>query len=137
MSVNVLGGPLQACSFDPLTGWFRDGCCRTDDADAGTHVVCARVTDEFLRFSLAAGNDLVTPRPQWRFAGLKAGDRWCLCVNRWLEALEAGVAPPVVLEATHELALAVVPLEVLKAHAWRAPAPGAASGNDTGSATGA
>ena len=123
MSVNVLGGPLQACSFDPLTGWFRDGCCRTDDADTGTHVVCARVTDEFLRFSLAAGNDLVTPRPQWRFAGLKVGDRWCLCVNRWLEALEAGVAPPVVLEATSHRTLSFVPLEVLQAHAWQGVPP--------------
>ena len=126
MSVNVLGGPLQACSYDPLTGWFRDGCCRTDDADAGTHVVCARVTDEFLRFSLAAGNDLITPRPQWRFAGLKPGDRWCLCVNRWLEALEAGVAPPVVLEATSHRALAFVPLEVLHAHAWEGAPPSGA-----------
>ncbi len=134
---NVLGGVLAACSFDPLTGFFRDGCCRTRSDDLGQHVVCARVTEAFLQYSLAQGNDLVTPRPEYRFHGLKPGQRWCLCAQRWLQAWQAGVAPPVVLEATHELALAVVPLEVLKAHAWRAPAPGAASGNDTGSATGA
>lgn len=116
--LNVLGGDLQSCSYDPLTGFFRDGCCRTDASDHGTHVVCARVTADFLAFSVAQGNDLVTPRPEWRFAGLQPGDRWCLCVNRWLEALEAGVAPPVVLEATHSSALQKVPLEVLRQHAW-------------------
>lgn len=115
---NVLGGPLQACSYDPLTGFFRDGCCRTDASDHGTHVVCARVTADFLAFSTSRGNDLSTPRPEWRFAGLKPGDRWCLCVQRWLEALEAGFAPPVVLEATHAAALEHVSLDVLKAHAW-------------------
>lgn len=115
---NVLGGPLQACSYDPLTGFFRDGCCRTDASDHGTHVVCARVTADFLAFSISRGNDLSTPRPDWRFAGLKPGDRWCLCVRRWLEALEAGFAPPVVLEATHASALEHVSLDVLKAHAW-------------------
>lgn len=115
---NVLGGPLQACSYDPLTGFFRDGCCRTDASDHGTHVVCARVTADFLAFSISRGNDLSTPRPEWRFAGLKPGDRWCLCVQRWLEALEAGFAPPVVLEATHAAALEHVSLDVLKAHAW-------------------
>jgi hypothetical protein len=115
---NVLGGPLQACSYDPLTGFFRDGCCRTDASDHGTHVVCARVTADFLAFSISRGNDLSTPRPDSRFAGLKPGDRWCLCVRRWLEALEAGFAPPVVLEATHASALEHVSLDVLKAHAW-------------------
>lgn len=114
---NVLGGELRACSFDPLTGFFRDGCCRTDAQDRGSHVVCARVTADFLAFSLARGNDLVTPRPDWRFAGLRPGDRWCLCALRWQEALEAGVAPPVCLESTHERALAYVRLEDLQAHA--------------------
>jgi uncharacterized protein (DUF2237 family) len=125
---NVLGGELQACSFDPLTGYYRDGCCHTGPDDAGTHVVCARVTSEFLAFSVARGNDLVTPRPQWRFAGLKPGDRWCLCVSRWLEALEAGVAPPVVLEATHHNTLQHVPLEVLQQHAWRKTEDGRTAG---------
>ena len=120
---NVLGGPLVPCSYDPLTGYYRDGCCNTSEEDTGTHVVCARVTEEFLAFSLSRGNDLVTPRPQWRFAGLKPGDRWCLCALRWKEALEAGVAPPVVLESTHAKALAFVRLEDLQAHAWR-PAAG-------------
>jgi uncharacterized protein (DUF2237 family) len=116
---NVLGTPLVPCSYDPLTGFFRDGCCNTDANDAGAHLICARVTAAFLEFSLQRGNDLVTPRPQWRFAGLKPGDRWCLCVDRWREALEAGVAPPVILEATHEAALQLVSLEQLRAHAWR------------------
>ncbi len=117
-SRNVLGGELRACSYDPLTGYFRDGSCREDVGDAGTHVICARVTEDFLAFSTSRGNDLVTPRPEMRFRGLKPGDRWCLCALRWLEALEAGMAPPVVLEATHERALDLVPLEVLKAHAF-------------------
>ena len=114
---NVLGGPLVACSFDPLTGFFRDGCCQTDKQDHGTHVVCARVTIEFLSYSLSCGNDLTTPRPQNRFAGLKPGDRWCLCAVRWKEALQAGVAPPVYLEATHVKALEIVTLEQLKKNA--------------------
>jgi uncharacterized protein len=114
---NVYGQPLVPCSFDPLTGFFRDGCCRTDDDDHGTHVVCAVVTDEFLAFSSARGNDLVTPRPQWRFPGLKAGDSWCLCATRWQEAHEAGVAPPVKLESTHLKVLEFVPLAVLEAYA--------------------
>jgi len=125
---NVLGGELEACSFDPLTGFYRDGCCHTGPDDAGTHVVCARVTPDFLAFSVARGNDLVTPRPEWRFAGLKPGDRWCLCVSRWLEALEAGVAPPVVLEATHENTLQHVPLDVLQQHAWRKAEDGRTAG---------
>ena len=115
---NVLGGPLRACSYDPLTGYFLDGCCHTGPHDAGRHVICAKVTAEFLAFSLERGNDLVTPRPEWRFAGLKPGDRWCLCALRWKEALQAGVAPPVILEATHEAALQVVSLAELQAHAW-------------------
>lgn len=115
---NVLGGPLRACSYDPLTGYFRDGCCHTGPHDIGRHVICAKVTAEFLAFSLQRGNDLITPRPEWRFAGLKPGDRWCLCALRWKEALQAGVAPPVILEATHEAALQVVSLADLQAHAW-------------------
>mgnify|MGYP006207283341 CR=1 FL=1 len=121
---NVLGGELLSCSYDPVTGFYRDGCCRTGDDDQGPHVVCARVTQAFLDFSLARGNDLITPRPQWRFAGLKPGDRWCLCVTRWTEALGAGVAPPVVLEATHEKALQHVSLTVLQQHAWHRTAAG-------------
>lgn len=116
-TLNVLGTELQACSYDPLTGFFRDGCCRTDEHDRGSHVVCARVTAEFLAFSRERGNDLVTPRPEFRFAGLKPGDRWCLCALRWKEALEAGVAPPVHLEATHARALELLDLADLQAHA--------------------
>lgn len=116
-ALNVLGAALQACSFSPLTGYYRDGCCNTDEHDHGTHVVCAKVTAEFLAYSLQRGNDLVTPRPEHRFAGLRPGDRWCLCVNRWREAFEAGVAPPVVLEATHSNALERVSLEQLKEYA--------------------
>ena len=116
---NVLGGPLQACSFDPLTGFFRTGCCETGPDDLGSHTVCARVTDEFLQYSVSQGNDLVTPRPEWRFRGLTEGDRWCVCASRWLEAYRAGVAPPVVLEATHESALKIVPLQVLLECAWQ------------------
>ena len=114
-ALNVLGTPLLACSFDPLTGYYRDGCCNTDHNDHGSHVVCAKVTQTFLDFSVSRGNDLVTPRPEFRFAGLKAGDRWCLCARRWLEAFQAGVAPPVVLEATHRKALEIVTLEQLQA----------------------
>ncbi|WP_019573571.1 DUF2237 family protein [Curvibacter lanceolatus] len=116
---NVLGTELMACSYDPLTGYYRDGCCQTDASDAGSHLICARVTADFLAFSLSVGNDLSTPRPEYRFTGLKPGDRWCLCALRWREALEAGVAPPVVLEATHESALQFVTLESLRQHAWR------------------
>ncbi|NCA10818.1 DUF2237 domain-containing protein [bacterium] len=114
---NVLGGPLVSCSSEPLTGFFRDGCCRTGPADEGAHTVCAVMTADFLKFTVAAGNDLVTPRPEWGFPGLVAGDRWCLCAARWLEAARAGRAPPVVLEATHEKSLDVVPFELLKRHA--------------------
>lgn len=114
-ALNVLGTPLVACSFDPLTGFFRDGCCNTDSSDRGTHVVCARLTQAFLDFSKARGNDLMTPRPEFRFAGLKAGNRWCLCVLRWKEAFDAGVAPEVVLESTHAKALERVSLAQLRA----------------------
>lgn len=116
-ALNVLGSALQACSYDPLTGFFRDGWCNTDAHDHGTHVVCAKVTADFLAYSLRHGNDLITPRPEHRFAGLRPGDRWCLCVTRWLEALEAGVAPPVYLEATHAKALAFLSLAQLQQHA--------------------
>ena len=121
---NVLGQPLDTCSCEPLTGFFRTGDCFTGPQDRGAHVVCAVMTAEFLAFSLERGNDLVTPRPRWRVRGLKPGDRWCLCVLRWKEAFEAGVAPPVVLAATHERALDHVPLEVLSRHALDAsPSP--------------
>ena len=114
---NVLGEPLQSCSTAPLTGFFRSGCCDTGPEDRGLHVVCAQVTAEFLSFSRSRGNDLITPMPAYRFPGLKPGDRWCLCATRWLEALRAGVAPPVLLAATHERALEVVSLGDLKRHA--------------------
>ena len=114
---NVLGGELGPCSMDPLTGFYRNGCCETGPEDTGMHTVCAVMTADFLVFSKAAGNDLSTPRPEFRFAGLKPGDRWCLCAPRWMEALEAGAAPPVVLDATHEEVLAITPLGVLKDHA--------------------
>ena len=114
---NVLGEPLQSCSTAPLTGFFRSGCCDTGPEDRGLHVVCAQVTAEFLVFSRSRGNDLITPMPAYRFPGLKPGDRWCLCATRWLEALRAGVAPPVLLAATHERALEVVSLADLKRHA--------------------
>lgn len=113
---NVLGTALVPCSYDPLTGYFRDGCCNTDENDSGSHLVCARVTQEFLEFSLKRGNDLITPRPEYRFQGLQPGDRWCLCVNRWREALEAGVAPLVIMESTHANALQSVPLETFQKH---------------------
>jgi hypothetical protein len=123
-ALNVLGGELRACCFDPLTGYHRDGSCHHAGDDAGTHLVCARVTPEFLAFSLSRGNDLVTPRPEARFRGLRPGDRWCLCVLRWLEAVEAGSAPPVILAATHERALDLVPFEILRRHALDAsPSP--------------
>ena len=111
---NVLGTALVPCSYDPLTGYYRDGCCHTDEHDQGSHVVCAKVTQAFLDFSLHRGNDLITPRTEHRFAGLQDGDRWCLCAMRWKEALDAGVAPPVVLECTHAKALEFVTLEQLQ-----------------------
>jgi len=114
---NVLGGRLEPCSVEQRTGFFRDGCCNTGPDDLGLHVVCARMTTKFLAFSAERGNDLSTPQPEVGFPGLKPGDRWCLCAGRWREALDAGVAPPVVLSATHEEALAVVALDDLKRHA--------------------
>jgi hypothetical protein len=119
--VNVVGGDLQPCSAEPLTGFYRDGCCATGPEDLGSHTVCAVVTEEFLAFSLRAGNDLSTPRPEWGFAGLRPGDRWCVCAPRWLEAHDAGCAPPVVLGATHARALEVVPIELLTARAAELP----------------
>ncbi len=114
---NVLGGPLETCSLDPKTGFTRTGCCETGPEDAGSHTVCAVMTADFLEFSRAQGNDLVTPHPQWGFPGLKPGDQWCLCAPRWAEALNAGCAPKVVLRATHEAALAYCRIEDLRAHA--------------------
>tara|TARA_B100001113_G_scaffold238238_1_gene195848 strand:+ start:3997 stop:4362 length:366 start_codon:yes stop_codon:yes gene_type:complete len=116
-SLNVLGSKLESCSIDPMTGWFRDGCCDTDESDYGRHVVCAVMTDVFLAFSKGAGNDLSSPGPG--FSGLKEGDRWCLCLSRWVEAYDSGMAPKVILEATHESALEKVSLEVLKEYAYK------------------
>ena len=116
-ALNVLGEPLAPCGLDPVTGFYRDGCCNTGYEDVGIHVVCAKMTPEFLAFSKRRGNDLTTPAPQLGFPGLRPGDQWCLCAGRWKEALDAGVAPPVMLRATHEEALAVVPLAELKRHA--------------------
>jgi len=116
-SRNVLGGPLRPCSLDPVTGFFRNGSCDTCAEDEGCHTVCVEVTTEFLEFSRAAGNDLSTPRPEYNFPGLKPGDRWCLCADRWMQALDNGVASPVSLTSTHERTLEVVPLELLQQHA--------------------
>ena len=116
-ALNVLGQPLQPCGLDPLTGFYRDGCCNTGYDDTGIHTVCVRVTREFLTFSRKRGNDLSTPLPEAGFPGLRPGNQWCLCAGRWKEALDAGVAPPVVLAATHEETLAIVPLAELKRHA--------------------
>ena len=116
-SKNVLGEPLRPCSTDPITGFYRTGRCQTGPEDRGRHVVCAEMTEAFLRFTKAQGNDLSTPRPEWNFPGLEPGDRWCLCAARWQEALEADVAPPVRLAATHETALDVLALDDLTAHA--------------------
>ena len=122
-SVNVLGEVLKPCAFDPVTGFFRDGCCNTGPEDRGRHTVCARMTAEFLAFSRARGNDLSTPRPEYGFPGLRPGDRWCLCAARWREAWEAGAAPKVVLASTHRSVLRLVTLEVLQAHALPGRAP--------------
>lgn len=115
--LNVFGEPLQACSTAPLTGFFRDGCCATGPADRGLHTVCAEMTAAFLEFSRDRGNDLITPRPEYQFDGLRPGDRWCLCALRWLEAHDAGCAPPVFLRATHRATLLVAPLSALKSAA--------------------
>ncbi len=113
MAQNVLGGPLKSCSHSPKTGFYRDGCCRTGPEDRGNHVVCAEVTEEFLKFSRARGNDLTKPSKAHKFPGLSPGDRWCLCAERWKEAYDNGVAPPVFLQGTHETVLDVVELEAL------------------------
>jgi len=116
-SLNVFGEPLLPCSQDPLTGFFRDGCCNTSDQDGGSHTVCIRVTDEFLQYSRFRGNDLSTPMPESGFPGLKSGDSWCLCAPRWLEAYEHKMAPRVFLTRTHKRALDVIPLAVLRQYA--------------------
>jgi len=130
-ALNVFGRPLAPCSLEPRTGFFRDGCCRSDPEDRGLHVVCAVMTADFLTFSRARGNDLSTPMPEYDFPGLKPGDRWCLCALRWLEALQAGMAPDVVLESTHLNALGVVNLEQLRLYA--VDAEQAARGDHPGS----
>ncbi len=122
MEKNVLGTALQPCCFEPKTGYYRDGYCKTGTEDIGTHVVCAIMTDEFLKFTLGRGNNLITPLPYFQFPGLKAGDKWCLCVSRWKEAYLEGVAPSVVLEATHEKALQYVTFEMLLEHKYT-PSP--------------
>jgi uncharacterized protein (DUF2237 family) len=116
---NVIGQPLQECGCQPLTGWFRDGSCRTDPADLGRHTVCCQITEAFLAYSRAQGNDLSTPAPAYGFPGLRPGDRWCVCARRWLEAYEDGLAPPVILEACEISTLEVIPLEVLQDSALR------------------
>jgi uncharacterized protein (DUF2237 family) len=119
MARNVIGTTLQVCGLDPLTGFTRNGCCETGPEDVGSHTVCVQVTEEFLAFSISRGNDLSTPRPEYGFKGLKPGDRWCVCAARWLEASEAGFAPPVILEACHEKCLEIVSLGDLKYHELR------------------
>lgn len=119
MALNVLGSELQACCFEPMTGFYRDGFCHTGADDQGKHTVCVRVDERFLAFSALVGNDLSTPYPVYGFPGLKPGDQWCLCVERWVQAYEAGFAPAVVLEATHCAAAEWAPLEALKAHAYK------------------
>ncbi|CAL2088462.1 conserved hypothetical protein [Tenacibaculum sp. 190524A05c] len=116
MELNVLGEPLQSCCAEPATGYFRDGYCRTASHDYGTHIVCAVMTDEFLEFTRKRGNDLSTPIPHWKFPGLKAGSKWCLCISRWLEAEKHGKAPKVILEATDKKALQYTTLEKLKSY---------------------
>ena len=132
-ALNVFGRPLVPCGVDPMTGFFRDGCCRSDPQDRGLHVVCVVMTADFLSFSRARGNDLSTPMPEYDFPGLKPGDRWCLCALRWLEALQAGMAPDVVLEATHLNALGVVNLDQLRLYAVDGTSD---SGGDLGGASG-
>jgi len=112
--LNIFKEPLEACSFDPVTGFFRSGCCETSEQDTGSHTVCAIMTEEFLKFSKSKGNDLSTPVPAFDFPGLNSGDRWCLCAARWLEAYEAGSAPSIIARATHKRALEIIPMEVIK-----------------------
>ena len=112
--LNIFNEPLEACSFDPVTGFFRSGCCETSEQDTGSHTVCAIMTEEFLKFSKSKGNDLSTPVPAFDFRGLNSGDRWCLCAARWLEAYEAGSAPSIIARATHRRALEIIPMEAMK-----------------------
>lgn len=126
-SKNVLGEDLAVCSTDPMTGYFREGKCETGPSDFGTHTVCAKVTREFLEYTRQKGNDLVTPRPEYNFPGLKPGDGWCLCASRWREAMQSGVAPPVVLAATHTKTLQYVGMDALREHAADGGIPGAGS----------
>lgn len=119
MAQNVVGGELESCSLDPMTGFYRDGCCSTGADDVGVHIVCARVTEEFLAFSKEMGNDLSTPMPAYGFPGLVPGDQWCLCADRWVEAFDAGMAPQVVLEATHAAVLEWVTLDTLRQYEFR------------------
>ena len=112
--LNIFNEPLEACSFDPVTGFFRSGCCETSEQDTGSHTVCAIMTEEFLKFSKSKGNDLSTPVPEFDFPGLNSGDRWCLCAARWLEAYQAGSAPSIIARATHRRALEIIPMEVMK-----------------------
>lgn len=114
---NVFGEELKSCNTSPMTGFYRDGCCRTGPEDLGLHIVCTQVTEEFLNFSREVGNDLTTPRPEFEFPGLKPGDKWCLCAMRWKEALDNDMAPPVILESTHESVLELIPFEELKRYA--------------------
>lgn len=123
MEKNVFGEVLEICCIQPMTGYFRDGLCRTIAQDTGTHTVCAVMTNEFLRFSAAQGNDLITPIPYYQFPGLKAGDKWCLCVSRWVQAQKAGKAPLLILEATHEKTLDYAPLALLVKYAYKAEDP--------------
>lgn len=123
MEKNVFGEALEICCTQPMTGYFRDGLCRTIAQDTGTHTICAVMTDEFLRFSAAQGNDLITPMPYYQFPGLKAGDKWCLCVSRWVQAQKAGKAPLLILEATHEKTLDYAPLALLVQYAYKAEDP--------------
>jgi uncharacterized protein (DUF2237 family) len=126
MAKNVLGGELEECGTDPVTGFYRDGCCNSGPDDIGSHTICAVVTAEFLEHQASVGNDLATPRPEYAFPGLRPGDRWCVVAARWMQAYAAGVAAPVVLASTHESALALVPLELLREHAVDVPSdPGA------------
>ena len=111
---NVLGETLESCSTDPMTGWFRDGCCNTDKNDRGLHTVCVKVSDEFLEWCKESGNDLITPNPEFGFPGLKDGDKWCLCASRWVEAYEVGLAPKIILEATHIKTLDFISLQILE-----------------------
>lgn len=115
--LNVFGEPIKECSCEPLTGYFRDGSCNTEENDSGLHIICAQMSQAFLDFSLEQGNDLVTPQPHYGFSGLKHGDRWCVCADRWKQALASGAAPKIVLESTHQAVLDVVPMSVLKSYA--------------------